>query len=160
MQTLFKSVLNFFVQDDWNYTEIEAGEAISLEVKMENSNYTCYALADDENKIFQFYSTSPVKIPKKKYLQMAEFLTRANYRLILGNFEMDFRDGEVRYKTSIYAGENELDYPIIKRMVYSNLSTIDDYFPTIMKVIYGGMSAEEAINEIEEDEGNEGEKAA
>jgi GTP-binding protein EngB required for normal cell division/uncharacterized alkaline shock family protein YloU len=33
MSTLFKSVLNFFIQDDWNYTEIEAEKALSLEVK-------------------------------------------------------------------------------------------------------------------------------
>jgi hypothetical protein len=103
-----------------------------------------------------------VKIPKNKHLQIAEFLTRANYGLLLGNFEMDFNDGEVRYKTSIVAGDNELDFPVIKRMVYSNLSTIDDYFPAIMKVIYGGISAKEAIREIKEEgeEGEEGEEAA
>jgi hypothetical protein len=90
---------------------------------------------------------------------MSEFLTRANYGLILGNFEMDFTDGEVRYKTSIYIGETELDFPVIKKMVYLNLSTIDDYFPAMMKVIYGGISAEQAINEIEEDKGDEEEAA-
>ncbi|MHC5719115.1 MAG: hypothetical protein ACYTX0_45395, partial [Nostoc sp.] len=55
-------------------------------------------------------------------------------------------------KTSIFLGDNELDYPVIRRIVYSNLSTIDDYFPAIMKVIYGGMSAEEAVNQIEGEE--------
>jgi len=30
----------------------------------------------------------------------AEFIARANYDMILGNFELDFHDGEVRYKTS------------------------------------------------------------
>ncbi|MHC5673518.1 GTPase [Nostoc sp.] len=152
MEPIFKSVLNFFIQDDWNYTEIEPGEALRLEVKMENSNYTCYAIVNEKNKTFLFYSNSPVKIPKNQYLQIAEFLTRANYGLNIGNFEMDFRDGEVRYKTSIFLGDNELDYPVIRRIVYSNLSTIDDYFPAIMKVIYGGMSAEEAVNQIEGEE--------
>ncbi len=156
MKPIFKSVLNFFIQDDWKYTEIEPGEALSLEVKMENSNYTCYAFINDENQTFQFYSTSPVKIQKNQYLKIAEFLMRANYGLILGNFEMDFRDGEVRYKTSMFVGENELDYPVIKKIVYSNLSTIDEYFPGIMKVIYGGVSAEEAVKQIEEEEEEEG----
>lgn len=150
MSTLFKSVLNFFIQDDWNYTEIEAEKAIRLEVTMENSNYSCYAITDEENKVFQFYANSPVKVPEDKYLQISEFLTRANYGLILGNFELDFSDGEVRYKTSIYMGESELDFPIIKRMVYLNLSTMDDYFPAIMKVIYGGISPEQAIQEVEQ----------
>jgi len=30
-----------------------------------------------------------------------EFLTRANYGLNIGNFEMDFQDGEIRFKTAI-----------------------------------------------------------
>jgi GTP-binding protein EngB required for normal cell division len=158
MKTIFKSVLNFFIQDDWNYKEIEPGEAISLEVEMKNSNYTCYAIVNDENKTFRFYSTSPIKIPKNKHLQIAEFLTRANYGLILGNFEMDFADGELRYKTSILVGDNELDYPVIKTIVYSSLSTMDNYFPAIMKVIYGGVSAEEAVNQIEEEQENEEEE--
>ncbi|MGB3653430.1 MAG: YbjN domain-containing protein [Rivularia sp. (in: cyanobacteria)] len=155
MTTLYKSVLNFFIQDDWNYTEIERGEALSVEVKMENSNCTCYAIVYDEVNTFKFYSMSPVKIPKKKFLPIAEFLTRANYGLVLGNFEMDFSDGEVRYKTSIYVADNELDFPVIKRMVYSNLLTLDKYLPAIMKVIYSNISPEEAINEIEEEEEEE-----
>lgn len=150
MTSLFKSVLNFFVQDDWNYTETEPGTAIRLQVEMENSDFTCYAIIDSESKTFRFYSVSPVKIPQHKYSQMAEFITRANYGLILGNFEMDFRDGETRYKTSIFVGDSELDYPVIKRMIYSNLVTLDDYFPSIMKIVYGNISAEEAIKEIEE----------
>jgi len=32
---------------------------------------------------------------------VAEFINRANYGIIIGNFEMDFADGEIRYKTSI-----------------------------------------------------------
>jgi hypothetical protein len=150
MKYLYESVVNFFIQDDWNYTEIEAGESVSLEIKMENSNYTCYAIVDDEDNIFKFYSTSPLKTPKKKLLQIAELLTRANYGLTLGNFEMDFEDGEVRYKTSILVGDRELDYPVIKGMVYLNLFTIDKYLPAIMKVIYTNISPEEAITQIEQ----------
>ncbi|MDJ1171766.1 hypothetical protein PMG71_20260 [Roseofilum sp. BLCC_M154] len=32
---------------------------------------------------------------------MAEFLTKANYGMILGDFELDLTDGELRDKTSI-----------------------------------------------------------
>ena len=39
--------------------------------------------------------------PEEMRVPMAEFLTRANYGLRIGNFEMDFEDGEVRYKSSV-----------------------------------------------------------
>lgn len=38
----------------------------------------------------------------------AEFLTRANYGLVFGNFEMDMHDGEIRYKPSFRAAEKPL----------------------------------------------------
>jgi len=78
-------------------------------------------------------------------------LARANYGLILGNFEMDFRDGEIRYKTSILV-DYELSAVVIKKLVYTNLSTIDDYFPGFMKIIYGNISPEEALNQVEKEE--------
>jgi hypothetical protein len=36
--------------------------------------------------------------------------------------------------------------------VYDNLSTLDEYFPGFMKIIYGNISPEEAINQIENEE--------
>jgi hypothetical protein len=120
-------------------------------VELENGSYICYGIADDENNTFRFYSICPVKIPKNKYLPIAEFLARANYGLILGNFEMDFRDGEIRYKTSLIV-DSELSDAVLKRIVYQNLSHIDSYFPGFMKIIYGNISPEEAINQIENEE--------
>lgn len=150
MESLYTSVINFFVQDDWNYTEVEEGRAFKVAVDLDNSNYNCYVIINEEKRNFKFYSISPVKVPENKYTEMAEFFTRANYGMNLGNFEMDFRDGEIRYKTSNYLADNELDFPIIKRMVYANLSTMDDYFPGMIKVIYAGASPEDAICEVEE----------
>lgn len=150
MESLYTSVINFFIQDDWNYTEVEEGRAFKVAVDLDNSNYNCYVIINEEKRNFKFYSISPVKVPENKYTEMAEFFTRANYGMNLGNFEMDFRDGEIRYKTSIYLADNELDFPIIKRMVYANLSTMDDYFPGMIKVIYAEASPEDAICEVEE----------
>ncbi len=48
----------------------------------------------------------PVKAPEEKRLAIAEFVARANDGLRIGNFELDFGDGEVRYKRSAWIGEN------------------------------------------------------
>lgn len=146
---IFESMTNFFEKDDWQFKEVKAGEILQLEVSLENANYTCYAIADDENRSFRFYSDCPVKVPENKRLAVAEFLTRANYGLITGNFELNFIDGDIRYKTSIHVADQRLSYSLIKRLVYVNVTTMDDYFPGLMKVIYGGTSAEQALAEIE-----------
>ncbi|HEY9830618.1 MAG TPA: YbjN domain-containing protein [Stenomitos sp.] len=152
MGQLFEAVTNFFEEDEWNFLEIENGRVLRLDITLENSDYTCYAFIDEEEHIFRFYSICPVKVPLKQRLLLAEFLTRVNYGLRIGNFEMDFEDGDIRYKTSIDVEGERLTPPFVKHLVYNNLSVMDNYLPGIMKVIYGGMSPEDAIAEIEKSE--------
>jgi hypothetical protein len=44
----------------------------------------------------------------------------ANYDMIIGNFELDLRDGEVRYKTSIDFEGDRLSFAYINNLVYTN----------------------------------------
>jgi len=46
------------------------------------------------------FTVAPVVIPEEHRLKMAEFISRANYGLILGNFEIDFLAGELRFKAA------------------------------------------------------------
>ena len=80
---------------------------------------------------------------------MAEFLTRANSGMIIGNFELDFADGEIRYKTSIDVEGDSLSSSLIKRLVYANVTMMDEYLPGIMSVIYGDVEPKDAIAQIE-----------
>lgn len=47
------------------------------------------------------YAVSPIKVDPKDSLmlqKMSEYICRANYGLNCGNFELDYNDGEIRYK--------------------------------------------------------------
>ena len=44
------------------------------------------------------YTTALLAVPEEKRSAVCEFITRANYGLPSGNFEMDCNDGELRYK--------------------------------------------------------------
>ncbi len=82
-------------------------------------------------------------------LTFAEYLTRANYGLRIGNFEMDFSDGEVRYKTSIDVKGGNLTPSMVKVIVYANLHTMDRYLPGIMEVIFTEHSPKQVIDTVE-----------
>jgi hypothetical protein len=111
----------------------------------DNGKWTCYAKARVEQEQFVFYSVCPVNAPESKRLAIAEFLTRANSGMIIGNFELDFADGEIRYKTSIDVEGDSLSSALIKRVVYANVTMMDEYLPGIMSVISGDVSPEKAI---------------
>jgi len=80
---------------------------------------------------------------------MAEFLTRANYGLVVGNFELDFTDGEIRYKTSIDVEGDCLSKALVRAIVYTNIIMMDKYMPGIMALLYANVSPVQAIARAE-----------
>jgi len=145
----FEEIVNFFKEDDWPFVQIEGEPLLQMVFQGENGKWTCYAKARDDQEQFVFYSVCPVNAPDSKRLAVAEFLTRANSGMIIGNFEMDFEDGEIRYKTSIDVEGDSLSSALIKRLVYANVTMMDEYLPGIMSVIYGNASPVDAIAQIE-----------
>ena len=61
---------------------------VDLRINVKNDSYTVRALS----------SVSADPKDAKSMARLAEYLTRVNYRLRNGNFEMDYRDGELAFK--------------------------------------------------------------
>lgn len=150
-KSMFDTVLQFFKEDDWRFEQLEGKTILKMGFKGEAGSWRCFAQVRDEQRQFVFYSILDSNCPEDKRQKMAEFLTRANYGLITGNFEMDFSDGEVRFKTSMDVKENEDKFStsIIKRLVYINVLMTDKYLPGVMGVMYGVLSPTEAIAKVE-----------
>lgn len=146
---VFETMLDFFETEDWNYIEIPNENALRLAFQGEHGQWNCYAQAIEEYDRFLFYSVLPVNVPDVKMPLVCEFLTRANHNLGLGNFEMNFETGEVRYKTSLDAPVSDFTNEIFNKLVYVNVLTLDRYLPGIMNLIYGNVSPQEAIAQIE-----------
>ena len=148
-QLIYKAVLNFFKTEEWEFVEEEDELMLYMNFKGENGECVCLAKVKEEENQFIFYSLYPQAVPQDKRLAIAEFITRANYGTILGNFELDFDDGEIRYKTSIDVEGDNLSFALIKQMVYANVMMMDEYLPGIMAVIEGEVEVKEAILLVE-----------
>lgn len=155
MAELFKAITDFFQEDGWPYAEVGDEPALRLGFRGENGEWACYAQAQEEYGQFIFYSICPVNAPSERRMHIAELLTRANYGLILGNFELDFEDGEIRYKTSIGVEEQTLNDDLIKAVAYPNVLMMDKYLPAIMSVLYGDVPPGEAITQVEDEDESE-----
>ncbi len=146
----FDRLGTFLADDGWYPTRIEGKYLYKVGFTGDNGDMRCYAQVRVDQEQFIFYAIAPVKVPEAKMSAMAEFLTRANYGLFIGNFEMDFSDGEIRYKSSLDFEGAELSEPLIARAIYPAVNTMDDYLPGIMKVIASDETPEKIIAEIEE----------
>lgn len=146
---IFQAIINLFTENNWYFNQIEEQPVLYITFPGKNGQYDCYGQAREAEQQFIFYSVCPTKIPKPKRRAVAEFLSRANYGTVVGNFELDFNDGEIRYKTHSDLKYNFLVSEAIKELVYTNIMMMDRYLPGITSVISGKVSPEAAIRAIE-----------
>ena len=149
MGRILDALVDFFERDDWKVQPIEGQEALRMGFSGDNGNWSCFARAREQQDQALFRSICAVNAPPEKRQVMAEFICRANYGLVVGNFDFDFSDGEISYKTSVDAGDGPLTFELIKSMVYANVVMMDKYLPGIMAVLYAGKTPEEAITMVE-----------
>ncbi|XGW00707.1 MAG: YbjN domain-containing protein (plasmid) [Leptolyngbya sp. BL-A-14] len=147
--SLQAKVETFLVADQWQLQPNEGAKALRVSFTGEFGEWNCYALPREDEREFVFYSLAPFLVPEAQRQRVAEFICRANFGLVIGNFELDFDDGGVRFKTSIDVTESELDTPLIRNLVYSNVSTFDRYLPGLLAVTAGTASPAAIINELE-----------
>ena len=157
---MFDQLVNFFTNDDWSFTRLQGEPVLYTAIKGKNGEWNCFAQIRDEQAQFVFYSIYPTEAPEDKRLAIAEFLTHANSGMILGNFELGFEDGEIRYKTSIDVTDDFLSQSLIKQLVYANVSMMDEYLPGIRSVIAGEATPVEAIRKIEQPDDVQGNNEA
>ena len=151
MPTLYETVKRFFDATDWAYDEL-GDDMLMTSFGGGRGEWHCVAQTSDDTHQFVFYSIFPEGVRDRRRDHVMEFLTRVNYGLAVGNFEIDLDDGEVRFKTSIDIEGSALTLELWRHIVYLNVTTMDTYFHGIAAVADGECSAREMVAAIEADE--------
>ena len=79
----------------------------------------------------------PDRNDKALMAKMAEFVCRANFGMKNGNFELDFNDGELRFKCYVPCGDQIPSQEIIRRSISVPALMLRLYAPGIIGVMYG-----------------------
>ncbi|MEN9935191.1 MAG: hypothetical protein RLZZ387_1770 [Chloroflexota bacterium] len=145
----FVALGRFLNDDGWFPQPVEDSHCYRMSYNGESGELRCYALVRVDLEQFIFYAVAGVKVPADRRPEVAEFITRANYGLRIGNFELSFEDGEVRYKSSIDFEDETLTNSLIRNVIYPAVRIMDEYLPGLLRVAFGGLSADDAISEIE-----------
>jgi hypothetical protein len=133
--------------DDWPIQGI-AAHLFFCQFKGENGSWRFYVQGEDESERIVFYSALDTNVPESHIPDLAELITRINFGLWIGNFEIDLSDGELRFKTSIDVRDDldALTREVVERLAYTNVTTFDAYYPALMAVLHGGRSPSEALD--------------
>lgn len=142
----------FLKKDDWHFSFDEQRGVfkfgLSLKSKLKTVNYLIHVKEDE----YIVYAISPIgadEDDKKMMSSMTEFVCRANYGLKNGNFELDMRDGEVRFKCFVDCEDIIPSTGVIRNSIHCPAAMFKQYGDGIIDVIFGNASAEEAIAKCE-----------
>ncbi|MBK8442517.1 MAG: YbjN domain-containing protein [Sphingobacteriales bacterium] len=127
----------------------EDRELVRFGVAMRNCKLEVIIHVQEDRDILRCYALLPFNVPSNKRHEVAEFITRANYGLIIGNFEMDFEDGELRYKSTMNTDGGAVNEEVIRCLIHANIQTVDKYAIGVLKIVYADMEPKEAVKLVE-----------
>ena len=152
-QDIVDEIRGFLIDDDWKFDfDDEKGIfrfGVNIGGKMKHVNYFL-PVRDDS---YTVYAISPINGDSDDPRVMnglAEFVCRANYGLRNGNFELDMRDGEVRYKVFVNCEGLLPSRDIVRESIIIPAMMFERYSPGVLDVIFKGVSAAEAISQCED----------
>ena len=101
-------------------------------------------LCDQGSGIVSLRAGCPVKVSAKRRAAAAEYLMRANWDLNFGNFQMDWEDGEVSFRTSIPASASGVSIKAMTDLFYGPCMMMDHYLPGLLAVAVGNQDPAKA----------------
>lgn len=122
---------------------------INLPIDSENGKLNMFIHShEDTHRVFVYTRAQDLLVPIDRIPALADFLTRANYGLPLGNFEIDMNDGEMNFKNSLDITDGELTPKMVQTLIVFSLECLNRYLPGIRAVIEGSdpKTAIEAID--------------
>lgn len=150
--SIASAVNKFLVEDDWKFSFDENIGIFRFGLRLKGKIKSIDYAVDVKDDSYIVYAISPLGADSedtKMMSNMAEFICRANYGLKNGNFEMDMRDGEIRFKCYVDCDEIVPSLEMVKNSIHCSAAMFEHYGDGIVDVIFGNMSAKEAIEKCE-----------
>ncbi len=97
-----------------------------------------------EPEQFLFYVNIGPMASTERRDEVARFISRVNWGLSIGNFEMDHEDGFVRFRSSIAFSNAVLTEALIRNAILAAMEMVEIYADPVVDVLGRGKSAQEA----------------
>ena len=123
---------------------------VVFEIRGEETVYACVVLVNQERGLVCCYVRPPIWVPEALRAAVCEAINRANHSFAFGSFEMGMAEGELRYRTSLDLEGGALVPTMVHNLVGAGISMCTRYHHAFMRILYGGASPQEAMDELEE----------
>jgi len=149
LSKIIEAVQEQLTRDDWHFEKVEGQDIIRCAVSIKNTSFKLFFRANEEAERLTVCCVSPNEVPADKRGIVAEYITRANYGLVMGNLAMDMSDGEVHSRAGIDVEGGELTPRMVGSILNCVLALMDAYYSGLMAILYSGQTAIDAIKLVE-----------
>jgi hypothetical protein len=146
---LFDQVVAYLRDREIQYVVDPNGLVVGFSGASETAAWNVYIATLEPERQVLVHSILEEHVPEDRRTDVALFLTRANFGIILGNFELDLDDGELRYKTSVDVDGDHLSEALLDNIVAGNVAMFSRYLAGIDAVI-AGRDVADALALVEE----------
>ena len=149
MNEIATKIKDFFEKNEWKYLFDEKHSVFNFGLSMGGNlgSLDFYIIVKDDS--YTVYAILNNKAELDNINQVAEYLHRANYGLRVGNFELDYDDGEIRYKNYVDADMVEINEKNIMMSIFIPADMFNKYGKGLLEVIIGKATPKEMIDIIE-----------
>lgn len=144
-----RSVKAFLDGGDLHYLHKKEIHSFLLSVDMEEAGDCMMAITAHDEEDLSCHVVYKDNVPEHARKNVVEYLTRANYGLFLGNFQMDMDDGQIVYQVGTVHSDQIVSKEEIARMVHVAGEMVRRYGKGLQDVIDGVCSPEEAVAKAE-----------
>lgn len=151
-KSIADAINSFLTEDDWHFSFDDQRGLFKFDLNLKGRIKNVRYIVDVKDDEYVVYAISPIgadEDDEKKMAIMAEFICRANYGLKNGNFELDMRDGEIRYKSFVDCEGLTPTTEMVRNSIHCPAAMFDRYGDGIVDIIFGNSTAKEAVAKCE-----------
>ncbi len=162
-QDIIDAVRNNLDDDEWNYDFEEDRKPYPIlrtGCRIDGKLKSIDEVIDFRETYFLVYTFCPINADPDNIGEISKFLHLANYGLVVGNFELNPQDGEIRYKIFVDCdGLESIPTDVIGRAIHIPFSMFARYGDSIAALAMGFSDAEteykKVLSKLKSDEEDE-----
>lgn len=141
---------DLFNELGWDAAQLPDVPVISCALRLPNGvvDIFCHYHAERDRLLFYVRPQKLAMTPAQR-MAVAEYITRANYGLPLGNFELDLEDGELNFKNAVQVPDGVISTALLRPYLLNAVETVNYYLPGLQQVLAGGATPAAAVTALE-----------
>ena len=145
---LFDSVMTKLTDAGW-VTYLAEAPAVMVDLRGEQAMYTSRYFVGEEQRTIICSTRCPVMMPKRARRKAMEFITRANFGMMFGAFELNLDDGMMFFRTGCNVADGVPTMEMVCDLPWAGAFAFDRYLPRLLEVVYGKRPVGEAVREAD-----------